>query len=121
MRTQGSGTVIAIGSGLGGRAVPLQAPYCASKRAVIWVMESVRMEEERVKSRVRLTTILPSINTTLFDHALSTMGVRPARVPPVYQPEAVAAAVVFAATHRAATLRRRSRPGWICSSASARL
>ena len=100
MREQGSGTVIAISSGLGARAVPLQAPYCASKRAVISLMESVRMEEERAKSGVRLTTILPSsINTPLFDHALSTMGVRPAPVPPTYQPEVVAKAIVFAATH----------------------
>ena len=100
MRAQGSGTVIAISSGLGSRAVPLQAPYCASKRGVIGLMEAVRMEEERARSGVRLTTVLPSsINTPLFDHALSTMGVRPAPIPPVYQPEAVAEAVVFAATH----------------------
>jgi NAD(P)-dependent dehydrogenase (short-subunit alcohol dehydrogenase family) len=100
MRAQGSGTVIAISSSLGARAVPLQAPYCASKRAVIALMESVRMEEQRAGSGVRLTTILPSsINTPLFDHALSTMGVRPAPLPPVYQPEAVAEAVLFAATH----------------------
>jgi short-subunit dehydrogenase len=100
MREQGSGTVIAISSALGARCVPLQAPYCASKRAVIGLMESVRMEEQRAGSGVRLTTVLPSsINTPLFDHALSTMGVRPAPLPPVYQPEAVAEAVVFAATH----------------------
>ena len=100
MRAQGRGTVIAISSGLGARAVPLQAPYCASKRAVIALMESVRMEEERAKSGVRLTTVLPSsVNTPLFDHALSTMGVRPAPVPPTYQPEVVARAIVFAATH----------------------
>jgi short-subunit dehydrogenase len=100
MREQGSGTVIAISSALGARAVPLQAPYCASKRAVIALMESVRMEEQRAGSGVRLTTVLPSsINTPLFDHALSTMGVRPAPLPPVYQPEVVAEAVVFAVTH----------------------
>jgi NAD(P)-dependent dehydrogenase (short-subunit alcohol dehydrogenase family) len=100
MREQGSGTVIAISSGLGARCIPLQAPYCASKRGVIGLMESVRMEEQRAGSGVRLTTILPSsINTPLFDHALSTMGVRPAPVPPAYQPEAVAEAIVFAATH----------------------
>jgi NAD(P)-dependent dehydrogenase (short-subunit alcohol dehydrogenase family) len=100
MREQGCGTIIAISSGLGARAVLLQAPYCASKRAVIALMESVRMEEARAKSGVSLTTILPSsINTPLFDHALSTMGVRPAPVPPTYQPEVVARAIVFAATH----------------------
>jgi NAD(P)-dependent dehydrogenase (short-subunit alcohol dehydrogenase family) len=99
MREQRSGTVIAISSGLGARAVPLQAPSCASKRGVIALMESVRMEEARARSGVPLTTVLSSsINTPLLDHALSTMGVRPAPVPPVYRPEVVAEAIVYAAT-----------------------
>jgi hypothetical protein len=63
-------------------------------------MEWVRMEEQRAGIGVRLTTVLPSwISTPLFDHALSTMGVRPAPLPPVYQPDVVARAVLFAATH----------------------
>jgi short-subunit dehydrogenase len=100
MRAQRSGTIIAVSSGLGVRSVPLQVPYCASKRAVVGLIEGVRMEEERAGSRVRFTTILPSsINTPLFDHALSRMGVRPAPIPPVYDPAVVARAIVFAAAH----------------------
>jgi NAD(P)-dependent dehydrogenase (short-subunit alcohol dehydrogenase family) len=100
MRTQGTGTIIAISSGLGARAVPLQVPYCASKRAVVGLMEGLRMEERRAGSGVVLTTVLPSsINTPLFDHAPSVMGVRPAPIPPVYDPVVVADALVFAATH----------------------
>ncbi len=100
MRAQRSGTIIAVSSGLGVRSVPLQVPYCASKRAVVGLIEGVRMEEERAGSGVRFTTILPSsINTPLFDHALSRMGVRPAPIPPVYDPAVVARAIVFAAAH----------------------
>ncbi|MDP9433868.1 MAG: SDR family oxidoreductase [Actinomycetota bacterium] len=100
MRAQGGGTIIAISSGLGARAVPLQVPYCASKRAVVGLMEGLRMEERRAGSGVVLTTVLPSsINTPLFDHAPSVMGVRPAPIPPVYDPAVVADALVFAATH----------------------
>jgi NAD(P)-dependent dehydrogenase (short-subunit alcohol dehydrogenase family) len=100
MRAQGAGTIIAISSALGARSVPLQVPYCASKRAVIGLMEGLRMEERRAGTGVVVTTVVPSsINTPLFDHAPSTMGVRPAPIPPVYDPAAVADAIVFAATH----------------------
>jgi NAD(P)-dependent dehydrogenase (short-subunit alcohol dehydrogenase family) len=100
MRAQGSGTIIAISSGLGARAVPLQVPYCAAKRAVIGLMEGLRMEEQHAKSGVVLTTVYPSsINSPLFDHASSAMGVRPAPVPPVYDPATAADAILFAATH----------------------
>jgi NAD(P)-dependent dehydrogenase (short-subunit alcohol dehydrogenase family) len=100
MRSQGTGTIIAISSGLGARSVPLQVPYCTAKRAVIGLMEGLRMEEEHAKSGVVLTTVYPSsINSPLFDHAFSAMGVRPAPIPPVYDPATVAEAILFAATH----------------------
>ena len=100
MRAQGRGTVIAVSSGLGTRTVPLQAPYCAAKRAVVAFMDGVRMEEKRAGSGVRFTTVLPSsINTPLLDHAPSFMGTRPAPLPPVYDPAAVAEAILYAATH----------------------
>ncbi len=100
MRAQGGGTIIAVSSGLGARAVPLQVPYCASKRAVVGLMEGLGMEERRAGAGVVLTTVLPSsINTPLFEHAPSAMGLRPAPISPVYDPAAVAEAIVFAATH----------------------
>jgi hypothetical protein len=58
------------------------------------------MEERRAGTGVVLTTVLPSsINTPLFDHAPSAMGLRPAPLPPVYDPRVVADAIVFAAAH----------------------
>lgn len=100
MRRQHAGTIIGISSVLGVRAVPLQAAYCASKHGVEGLYESLRMEERRVRSGVRVTTILPGpINTPFYDVAPSRMGVRPAPIPPLYPPSAVAEAVLFAAVH----------------------
>lgn len=100
MRRQHGGTIIGISSVLGVRAIPLQAPYCASKHGVEGLYESLRMEERRARSGVRVTTILPGpINTPFYDVARSTMGVRPAPIPPLYPPSAVAEAVLFAAVH----------------------
>ncbi len=100
MRRQGGGTIIGISSGLGARAVPLQAPYCAAKAGVIGLMDALRVELEHARAGIRVTTILPSsINTPLFDNASSKLGVRPAPIPPVYRPEAVADAILYAAEH----------------------
>ena len=63
-------------------------------------MDSLRMELEHDDAGVRATTILPSsVNTPLFDHAGSHLGVRPAPVPPVYEPQAVVEAILHAAEH----------------------
>lgn len=100
MRSQGGGTIIGIDSVLGLRAVPLQVPYCMSKFATTALYEGLRMEERRARTGVQVTTILPSaIDTPFYDVAPSWVGRRPAAIPPVYQPGAVADAVVFAADH----------------------
>lgn len=100
MRRQGHGTIIGVASLLGVRSVPLHVPYCVAKAGVVALYEGVQMEERRARSGVRLTTILPSaVDTPFYDVAPSWMGVRPAAIPPVYQPSAVAEAIVFAAHH----------------------
>lgn len=102
MRAQGQGTIIAISSGLGVRSVPLQAPYCAAKAGVVGLMDALRLELEHDQDvDIGVTTILPaSINTPFFDQAGSRLGVRPAPIPPVYEPQAVADAIVYAAEHQ---------------------
>jgi NAD(P)-dependent dehydrogenase (short-subunit alcohol dehydrogenase family) len=100
MRAQGHGVIIGVSSVLGVRSVPLQIPYCMSKFATTALYEGLRLEERRARSGVRMTTILPAaIDTPFYDHAPSWMGVRPAALPPVYRPSAVAEAIVFAADH----------------------
>ncbi len=43
---------------------------------------------------------LPAVNTPQFDWAMNKMGFRAQPVPPIYEPEVPARAILFAATHR---------------------
>jgi short-subunit dehydrogenase len=97
---QTRGTLINIGSVTSEVPVPLQAAYVASKHGVKGFTDSLRQEMLHEKSGVTVTLILPAgINTPFFDHAKSTMGVRPKPTPPIYDPSVVADAIAFAATH----------------------
>lgn len=100
LKQRGEGTIINVSSGLGARAVPLQVAYCASKFAINGFTEGFRMELDRDKSNINLTVVLPSsVNTPLFNHARSRLGVKPMPIPLVYEPKVVAEAIVFAAEH----------------------
>jgi NAD(P)-dependent dehydrogenase (short-subunit alcohol dehydrogenase family) len=89
------GTFIDVNSGLAYRGIPLQAAYCASKAAARAYFESARVELEKENAGVDLCLILPGgINTPQFDQARQKLGTRPQPVPPIYQPELVAAAVL---------------------------
>jgi short-subunit dehydrogenase len=93
-------TIINVGSALSDRAVPLQAAYVASKHAIKGFTDTIRMELEHAQAPVDVTLILPSsINTPIFDHARTKLGVKPAPIGPVYEPTVVADAIVYAATH----------------------
>jgi hypothetical protein len=97
---QGGGTIINVASVLGERSVPLQAAYCAAKHGIAGFTEALRLELTRERSGINVTLILPaSINTPFFRHALSRMGVRPRPMAPVYEPDLVAEAILFAAEH----------------------
>jgi short-subunit dehydrogenase len=98
MKQQGEGTIINVGSVESQIALPLQAVYAASKHAVKAYTDALRMEENYQKSGVKVVLILPSgINTPLFNHARSKIGVKPQPVPPAYPPELAARAIVNAA------------------------
>jgi short-subunit dehydrogenase len=102
LKREGGGTVIHVGSALSARAIPLQAPYVASKHGIKGFAEAVRMEVEREGVGINIVLIMPSsINTPLFTLARSKLGVRPMPVPPVYEPRVVAEAILFAAEHPA--------------------
>jgi len=100
LKRQDEGTIINISSALGIRSVPLQAAYSAAKHGIVAFGEALRMELEHEGSNVKVTTILPSsINTPFFEHARSKFGTLPQPIPPVYEPSAVADAILFAAEH----------------------
>src|SRR5918995_5287329 len=92
------GTIINVSSTLGKRAVALQAAYCAAKHGVVAFGEALRLELRHAKVPVAVVDVLPSsINTPLFEHARSKLGVLPQPIPPVYEPRVVAEAIVGAA------------------------
>lgn len=100
MVRQGQGTIVNVASALAKRSVPLQSAYCAAKHGIKGFTESFRMELEHDHPGITVTLILPSsVNTPLFQHARSRLGVRPQPMPPVYEPQAVAEAILFAAEH----------------------
>jgi short-subunit dehydrogenase len=99
LRTR-SGALINIGSVLSDRAIPIQGVYSASKAAVKGYTEALRMELEMDKVPVSLTLIKPSaIDTPYMDHAKNLLNVRPKNPPPIYAPETVAEAILYAAQH----------------------
>jgi NAD(P)-dependent dehydrogenase (short-subunit alcohol dehydrogenase family) len=101
MRDQaGGGAIVNISSEAGVRGVPLMTPYCAAKFGVDGFSEALRVEIEHNGWPVNLTVIRPaSIDTPFFHHARSKLGVEPKPIPPVYDPDVAADAILYAATH----------------------
>jgi short-subunit dehydrogenase len=101
MRDRNRGTIVNVGSALAYRAIPLQSAYCAAKFAVRGFTDALRSELLHDGLRVHITMVqLPALNTPQFEWALNKMQRRPQPVPPIFQPEVAARAILFAATHR---------------------
>jgi short-subunit dehydrogenase len=100
MRPRDAGTIIQVGSALAYRAIPLQSAYCAAKHAIQGFTESLRSELIHENSGVQVTMVqLPAVNTPQFEWVRNHADRRPQPVPPIYQPEVAADAVVWAARH----------------------
>lgn len=100
MRRRDSGTIVQVGSALAYRGIPLQTAYCGSKHALQGFMESLRCELMHEKSNVRITTVhLPGLNTPQFEWCETRLPKKPKPVPPIFQPEVAARAIVWAACH----------------------
>jgi NAD(P)-dependent dehydrogenase (short-subunit alcohol dehydrogenase family) len=100
MKPRDHGTIVQVGSALGYRAIPLQSAYCGAKHAINGFTESVRTELLHDHSHVRVTIVqMPAVNTPQFSWVLSRLPRHAQPVPPIYQPEVAAEAVVFAAGH----------------------
>ena len=92
------GALINVGSEVSDHAVPLQGIYAASKHAVKGFTDSLRMELEQEKANVSVTLIKPAgIDTPIIRHAKNYMDKEPDLPPPIYAPELVAKAILFAA------------------------
>src|SRR5438270_10996887 len=92
---QSRGTFLSVNSALAYRGIPLQGGYCASKAALRAFFESARVEIEKAGWDVAVSVVLPgAINTPQFDRDRQKIGRQPEPVPPIYQPEPFAAAVL---------------------------
>ncbi len=91
------GVIVQVGSALAYRGIPLQSPYCACKHAIQGFTESLRCELMHAESGVRVTMVqLPALNTPQFDTVRTRLPRHPQPVPPIYQPEVAAKAIVAA-------------------------
>ncbi len=100
LRNKG-GVIINMGSVGSDVPLPLHGIYCASKHAVKGFTDTLRIELKAEKSPVSVTLIKPSaIGTPFFRHAKNYTDAEYKAPPPVYAPEEVANAVLYAATHR---------------------
>ncbi|MFC3978825.1 SDR family oxidoreductase [Streptosporangium jomthongense] len=111
MRPRNRGVIVQAGSALAYRGIPLQSAYCGAKHAIKGFTESVRTELMGEGSGVQITMVqLPALNTPQFSWVLSRLRHHPQPVPPIYQPEVAAKALVFAAEHP------RRREYWVGAS-----
>jgi NAD(P)-dependent dehydrogenase (short-subunit alcohol dehydrogenase family) len=89
------GTFVSVQSALAYRGIPLQGAYCASKAALRAFFESARVEVRNAGWDVAISVVHPAaINTPQFDRDRQKLGKQPQPVPPIYQPEAIAEAVL---------------------------
>jgi NAD(P)-dependent dehydrogenase (short-subunit alcohol dehydrogenase family) len=116
MKARDHGTIVQVGSALAYRGIPLQSAYCGAKHAIQGFNESLRCELLHDHSQVRTTMVqLPAVNTPQFSWVLSRLPRHAQPVPPIYQPEVAARAVVYAADHP------RRREYWVGGSTVATL
>lgn len=100
MTPRDRGVIVQTGSALARRGIPLQSAYCGAKHAIQGFYESLRCEMLHQGTGVRMTMVhLPAVNTPQFDWVLSRLPRHPQPVPPIYQPEVAADALVHAAAH----------------------
>ena len=94
------GALINIGSIASEMPTPLLSAYAASKHAVKGFTDSLRLELIHDRAPVSLTLIKPSsIDTPFPEHATNDMGEAATIPPPIYDPQLVADAVLYAAQH----------------------
>jgi NAD(P)-dependent dehydrogenase (short-subunit alcohol dehydrogenase family) len=114
MRRRDRGTIVQVGSALAYRGIPLQSAYCAAKHAMQGFHDSLRSELIHDGSHVRVVMVqMPALNTPQFRWVKSRLPRKGQPVPPIFQPEVAAEAILFAAYSD----RREINVGWPTSKA----
>jgi len=100
LRREGRGALIHVSSMEGRRSLPLQSPYSASKHGVEGFIEALRVELQHEGIPIAVTSVLPAtINTPFYRQGRNKLGVQPTGIPPYYQPQEVAKAILYVAEH----------------------
>ncbi len=100
MRPRDYGTIVQVGSALGERSIPLQSAYCGAKHAICGFTSSLRCELLHEGSGINVTLVqMPAVNTPQFSWVRSRLPRHPQPVPPIYEPQVAARAIVYAADH----------------------
>ena len=103
------GVIVQVGSALAYRGIPMQSAYCAAKHAIQGFCDSLRSELLHDGSNVRVTMVqMPALNTPQFGWVKSRLPRRAQPVPPIFQPEVAARAILWATDHD----RRELWVGW---------
>lgn len=109
MKERNRGAIVQVGSALALRSIPLQSAYCAAKHAILGFTDSLRCELFHDKICVHISVVhMPALNTPQFSWVKSRLPNRPQPVPPIFQPEVAARAIVYAA-------ERHPRELWVGS------
>jgi NAD(P)-dependent dehydrogenase (short-subunit alcohol dehydrogenase family) len=98
MLPRNQGVIVQVGSALAYRGIPLQAAYCGAKHAIQGFCDSLRCELLHERSSVRVVMVqMPALNTPQFSWVKSRLPREPQPVPPIFQPEVAADAILYAA------------------------
>jgi NAD(P)-dependent dehydrogenase (short-subunit alcohol dehydrogenase family) len=94
------GIIVQVGSALAYRGIPLQSAYCGAKHAIQGFTDSLRCELLHDGSNVKVIEVqMPALNTPQFSWVKSRLPRKPQPVPPIFQPEVAAGAILWAAHH----------------------
>lgn len=100
MYPRDQGSIVQVGSALAYRSIPLQAPYCGAKHAIRGFTDSLRSELIHDRKNIRVTMVqMPALNTPQFSWCKTRLPRHPQPVPPIFQPEVAAKAIVWASRH----------------------
>lgn len=100
LKQEGRGALIHISSVEARRSLPYQSPYSASKHGIEGFLDALRLELIHQGHDISVTNIMPAvINTPFYNKGRTKLGVKPTGLPPYYQPELVADAILHAAEH----------------------
>ncbi len=97
MKPRDHGSIVQVGSALAYRGIPLQSAYCAAKHAIQGFHDSLLSELIHDGSNVKVVMVqMPALNTPQFRWVKSRLPRKAQPVPPIFQPEVAAEAIVWA-------------------------